>query len=139
MIDHSKIYKFQPNVYQICKPSMELSKNTSQKKLVQVRGLMSIIEKKLSLSDEVSIEKLDLNELTDFHKILTMCEFVLSKYETSKTTYQNMKKFADILESTIESIELVDGKTDELKISADFSMKKIKEFETQFLDLSKNS
>ena len=118
---------------------MELSKNTSQKKLVQVRGLMSIIEKKLSLSDEVSIEKLDLNELTDFHKILTMCEFVLSKYETSKTTYQNMKKFADILESTIESIELVDGKTDELKISADFSMKKIKEFETQFLDLSKNS
>ncbi len=98
---------------------------------------MSIIEKKLAVSDEeIAIEKLDFNELIDFHKILTMCEFVLSKYENSKTTHQNMKKFVDVLDSTIESIELVDGKIDELKISADFSMKKIKEFEAQLLDSS---
>ena len=41
---------------------------------------MSIIEKKLSsLDNDNSIfEKLDAGELTDFYKILTICELLLS-------------------------------------------------------------
>ena len=44
-----------------------------------------------------------------------------------------MKKFVYILDSTIESLEMMNGKIDELTISADFSMKKIKEFVSEFL------
>ena len=73
-------------------------------------------------------------ELTDFYKILTICELLLSKYESRKFTYQNMKKFVDILDSTIESLEMMNGKIDELTISADFSMKKIKELESSLLN-----
>ena len=75
---------------------------------------MSIVEEKLSSldNDNSIVEKLDAGELTDFYKILTMCELLLSKYESRKFTYQNMKKFVDILDSTIESLEMMNGKID---------------------------
>ena len=99
---------------------MKLQKNASQKNLIQIRDLMSRVEKKLStIGDGQSIvEKLDSDELADFYKILTKCELILSKYESKKTTYQNMKKFVDILNSTVESLEIMDGKVDELAIYA---------------------
>ena len=55
---------------------------------------MSIVEKKLSSfdNDNSIVEKLDADELTDFYKILTMCELLLSKYESRKFTYQNMRQ-----------------------------------------------
>ena len=117
---------------------MVLQKNNSQKNLIQVRELISTVEKKLSTfgSEKSVVEKLDPEELADFYKILTKCEIILSKYENKKTTYQHMKKFVDVLNSTIESLETMDGKIDELTISADFSMKKIREFESQYLNSS---
>ena len=117
---------------------MELQKNNSQKNRIQVREFISTIEKKLStFTDEKPIvEKLDSDELVDFYKILTKCELILSKYESKKTTYQHMKKFVDILNSTIESLETMDGEINELTVSADYSMKKIREFESQCLNSS---
>ena len=117
---------------------MVLQKNNSQKNLIQVRELISTVEKKLSTfgNEKSVVEKLDSEELADFYKILTKCEIILSKYESKKTTYQHMKKFVNILNSTIESLETMDGKIDELTISADFSMKKIREFESQYLNSS---
>ena len=117
---------------------MVLQKNNSQKNLIQVRELISTVEKKLSTfgNEKFVVEKLDSEELADFYKILTKCEIILSKYENKKTTYQHMKKFVDVLNSTIESLETMDGKIDELTISADFSMKKIREFESQYLNSS---
>ena len=115
---------------------MKIQKNDSQRNLLEVRNLITTVEKKLSAfgDKKVIIEKLEPSELEDLYKILTMCELVLTKYESKKTTYQQMKKFVDILNSTINSLETMDGKIDELSISADFSMKKIKEFESQFLN-----
>ena len=117
---------------------MVLQKNNSQKNLIQVRELISTVEKKLSTfgNEKSVVEKLDSEELADFYKILTKCEIILSKYESKKTTYQHMKKFVNILNSTIESLETMDGKITELSVSADFSMKKIKEFESQYLNSS---
>ena len=117
---------------------MVLQKNNSQKNLIQVRELISTVEKKLSTfgNEKSVVEKLDSEELADFYKILTKCEIILSKYENKKTTYQHMKKFVDVLNSTIESLETMDGKIAELTISADFSMKKIREFESQYLNSS---
>ena len=117
---------------------MKLQKDNSGKNLIQVKELITTIEKKLSSfeNEKFIVEKLDSNELVDFYKILTKCEIILSKYESKKTTYQHMKKFVNILNSTIESLETMDGKITELSVSADFSMKKIKEFESQYLNSS---
>ena len=75
----------------------------------------------------------------DFSRILTLCEIVLSKHENKKAVYQNMKRFVDILDSTVGSIEHMDNEIDELGISADFSIKKIKEFESLLMNQSKHT
>ena len=115
---------------------MKLQKTSSQKNGLIIRNLMSIVEKKLSSLDNNSsiVEKFNSDELTDLQQILTMSELLLSKYENKKHIYQHMKKFVDILNSTIESLETMDGEIDELTISANFSMKKIKELESSQLN-----
>ena len=78
---------------------MKLQKTSSQKNVLMIRNLMSIVEKKLSSfgSNSSIIEKFNTDELTDFQQILKMCELLLSKYENRKHTYYHMKKFVDIL------------------------------------------
>ena len=117
------------------------TKDRAQKNLLQVRSLLSTIDEKLSsINDKTSfVEKLDFNELEDFSRILTLCEIVLSKHENKKAVYQNMKRFVDILDSTVGSIEHMDNEIDELGISADFSIKKIKEFESLLMNQSKQT
>ena len=117
------------------------TKDRAQKNLLEVRSLLSTIDKKLSsINDKTSfVEKLDFNELEDFSRILTLCEIVLSKHENKKAVYQNMKRFVDILDSTVGSIEHMDNEIDELGISADFSIKKIKEFESLLMNQSKQT
>ena len=117
------------------------TKDRAQKNLLEVRNLLSTIDEKLSsINDKTSfVEKLDFNELGDFSRILTLCEIVLSKHENKKAVYQNMKRFVDILDSTVGSIEHMDNEIDESGISADFSIKKIKEFESLLMNQSKHT
>lgn len=117
------------------------TKDRAQKNLLEVRNLLSTIDEKLSsINDKTSfVEKLDFNELGDFSRILTLCEIVLSKHENKKAVYQNMKRFVDILDSTVGSIEHMDNEINELGISADFSIKKIKEFESLLMNQSKHT
>ena len=117
------------------------TKDRAQKNLLEVRSLLSTIDENVSsINDKTSfVEKLDFNELEDFSRILTLCEIVLSKHENKKAVYQNMKRFVDILDSTVGSIEHMDNEIDELGISADFSIKKIKEFESLLMNQSKQT
>ena len=82
---------------------MKLQKNNSQKNLIQVREFITTIEKKLSSfeNDKSIVENLDSDELADFHKILTNCEIVLSKYESKKTEYLK----ADLKKSELQEIQ----------------------------------
>ena len=120
---------------------MKTEKDRSHKNLLEIRNILSIIDNKLlTLNGKTSfVENLNSNELEDFSKILTSCEIVLSKYENKKAIYQNMKKFVDVLDTTVNSIELMDNEIDELSISADFSIKKIKEFEVSLMNKSKHA
>ena len=117
------------------------TRDRAQKNLLEVRSILSTIDEKLSsINDKTSfVEKLDYNELGDFSRILTLCEIILSKHENKKAVYQNMKRFVDILDSTVGSIEHMDNEIDELGISADFSIKKIKEFESLLMNQSKQT
>ena len=120
---------------------MKTEKDRSHKNLLEIRNILSIIDNKLlTINGKTSfVENLNFNELEDFSKILTSCEIVLSKYENKKAIYQNMKKFVDVLDTTVNSIELMDNEIDELSISADFSIKKIKEFEVLLMNKSKHA
>jgi hypothetical protein len=112
---------------------LKLSLRTSETvNLEKVRYLQSIIEKKLENNNE-KIQNLESDELNDFHKILQICEFILEKYENKKTLSQNLKRFVKIIDSTLVNLELVDDEVKELEVSANFSMNKIKEFQSNLI------
>jgi alanyl-tRNA synthetase len=112
---------------------LKLSLRTSETvNLEKVRCLQSIIEKKLENNNE-KIQNLESDELNDFHKILQICEFILEKYENKKTLSQNLKRFVKIIDSTLVNLELVDDEVKELEVSANFSMNKIKEFQSNLI------
>ena len=73
---------------------MKIQKNNSQRNLLEVRNLITTVEKKLSTfgDKKVIIEKLEPSELEDLYKILTMCELVLTKYESKKNHISTHEK-----------------------------------------------
>ena len=112
---------------------LKISLNTTQSvTLEKVKRVRSIIEK--SIDDEHKFKNLEHEELNDFHKILQICEFVLEKYENKKALRQNLQKFVITIESTLISLESLDDEINELVVSADFSINKMKEFESNLFE-----
>ena len=101
-------------------------------RLKKVRDLRTIIEEKIN-DDGGKIQNFNLEELNDFHKVLQICEFILEKYQNKTTLSQNLKKFVSIIDSTLVDLESLDDEIDELTISANFSLGKIKEFESDLI------
>jgi intein-encoded DNA endonuclease-like protein len=117
---------------------LKISLNTSQSvALEKVKHVRSIIEK--SIDDEHKFKNLEPEELNDFHKILQTCEFVLEKYENKKALRQNLKKFVNTIESTLMNLESLDDEINELVISANFSINKMKEFESNLFESKMDS
>ena len=101
-------------------------------RLKKVRDLRTIIEEKIN-DDGGKIQNFNLEELNDFQKVLQICEFILEKYQNKTTLSQNLKKFVSIIDSTLVDLESLDDEIDELTISANFSLGKIKEFESDLI------
>ena len=105
--------------------------------LEKVKRVRSIIEK--NINDEHKFKNLEHEELNDFHKILQTCEFVLEKYENKKALRQDLKKFVNTIESTLMNLEPLDDEINELVVSADFSINKMKEFESNLFESKMDS
>ena len=117
---------------------LKISLNTTQSvTLEKVKRVRSIIEK--SIDDEHKFKNLEHEELNDFHKILQICEFVLEKYENKKALRQDLKKFVNTIESTLMNLEPLDDEINELVVSADFSINKMKEFESNLFESKMDS
>ena len=109
-----------------------LLKTSQVIRLKKVRDLRTIIEEKIN-DDGGKIQNFNLEELNDFQKVLQICEFILEKYQNKTTLSQNLKKFVSIIDSTLVDLESLDDEIDELTISANFSLGKIKEFESDLI------
>ena len=109
-----------------------LLKTSQVIRLKKVKDLRTVIEEKIN-DDGGKIQNFSLEELCDFHKVLQMCEFILEKYQNKTTLSQNLKKFVSIIDSTLVDLESLDDEIDELTISANFSLGKIKEFESDLI------
>ena len=64
---------------------------------------------------------------------MQICEFILVKHENKKSLYQNLKKLIDVIDSTMLSLEFLDDEINELSISADFSINRLKDFKTNLM------
>lgn len=112
---------------------MKMTLKSSQlKNLQRVKHLKTIIGKKTHVSEE-EFSNLEFEELNDFHKILQICEFILEKHEDKKTLAKNLKKYIKIIDSTLIDLESLDDEINQLNISANFSLNKIQEFESNLI------
>ena len=100
--------------------------------LEKIQHIKSIIEKNIG-QNQLSIKNLEPEELYDYQKILQICEFILVKYENKKSLHENLKKLVNILDTTMMSLESLDDEINELSISADLSINRLKDFKSNLI------
>ena len=100
--------------------------------LEKIQHMKSIIEKKIG-QNQSSFKNLEPEELYDYQKILQICEFILVKYENKKSLHENLKKLVNILDTTMMSLESLDDEINELRLSADLSISRLKDFKSNLI------
>ena len=101
---------------------------TLKKDLKKIQKFSSMVETKLRNydKDEKKIEKLSFEELQDFHKLLQIADFILTKYEDKKQVYNLIKDFVDMISNSSNSMDFLDDKISELVVSAQSTIAGIK-------------
>jgi len=97
--------------------------------LDEIRNFSKLVNKRLeelNKKNELKINQLNIDELNDFNKLLQIADYILCLHEEKKDLHSILKKFVDIINESIDSIEVVDDKTNELIIEADSTINKLK-------------
>lgn len=94
----------------------------------RIQKLSSLVEKKLAEldSDKKQINQLSLEELQDFNQILRIADYILYKHENKKEVFSLIKEFVDMVSSSVGSMDELNDNINELVISAEDSIKRIK-------------
>ena len=100
--------------------------------LEKIQHIKSIIENSIG-QNEFSVKNLEPEELSDYQKIMQICEFILVKHENKKSLHKNLKNLVNVLDSSILSLESLDEEINELSISADFSINRLKDFKANLI------
>jgi uncharacterized protein YoxC len=103
---------------------------TNSKKKIQ--KLSSFVEKRLADldSDKKQINQLSLEELQDLNQILRIADYILYKYENKKEVFSLIKEFVDMVSNSVGSMDVLNDKVNELVISAEDSIKRIKSLQS---------
>ncbi len=97
--------------------------------LDRIKNITSKIDKKLSqvkISEEEKISGLTLEELQDLSKIVGLADFMLYKYEDKKDVRAILQEFVEMIKTSAVEVEGMDDDISELILSAEDSIKKIK-------------
>ena len=97
--------------------------------LVDIRNFSKLVNKRLeelNKNNDFKINQLNIDELNDLNKLLQIADYILCSYEEKKELHSILKKFVGVINESISSIENIDDKTNELIISADSTISKIK-------------
>ena len=108
---------------------MKLKSQKIKKDLNKVKKFSSLVEKELSRFDkknEKKLEKLSLEELKDLHQLLQIANYILSKHEDKKEIRSLLKEFVDMINYSTLSVDILNDDIQELVISAEISIEKIK-------------
>ena len=104
------------------------------KELRKIRRFSSIVIKKLK-SESISSENINnftFEELTDINKILSLTNFLLTKYEHKKNMHLILKEFADLITKSANSLESIDDDVEELLISSTTEISRLKNIQHNF-------
>jgi len=104
------------------------------KELRKVRHFSSIITKKLK-SESISSENINsftFEELTDINKILSLTDFILTKYEHKKSMRLILNEFVDLITKSANSLESIDDDVEEMLISSTTEISRLKSIQRNF-------
>ena len=104
------------------------------KELRKVRHFSSIIIKKLK-SESINSENINsftFEELTDINKILSLTDFILTKYEHKKNMLLILNEFIDLITKSANSLESIDDDVEELLISSTAEISRLKSIQHNF-------
>ena len=80
----------------------------------------------LNKNNKSIINQLGEDELNDLNRLLQIADYILCLHEEKKDLHSILKKFVNVINGSISSIENIDDQTNELIISADSTISKIK-------------
>ena len=101
-----------------------------KKDLARIKSISGKIEKKISqtnISEDQKISGLTVEELQDLSKIVGLADFMLYKYEDKKDVRAILEEFVGMIKESAEAIDGIDDEISELILSAEDSIKKIKD------------
>ena len=104
------------------------------KELRKVRHFSSIIIKKLK-SESINSENINsftFEELTDINKILSLTDFILTKYEHKKSMRLILNEFVDLITKSANSLESIDDDVEEMLISSTAEISRLKSIQHNF-------
>ncbi|MGH1568753.1 MAG: hypothetical protein ACRBBZ_06180 [Nitrosopumilus sp.] len=114
-------------------------KRDFSKDVERIKSISSKIDKKLSevkSSDDSKIDKLSLEELQDLDKIVGIADFMMCKYADKKEMKSILEYFTSIISDTTESLNSLDDEVSELIISAEDSINKVKDMNSNLSNKS---
>ena len=106
--------------------------------LRRVSKISALIEDKISKldsSDQKKIDSLTFEQLQDFQKLISIANFILTKYEHNKEVYSLFKDFVDMIDNSTNSMDLLNDKIIEMMLSAENAISRIKNLQG---DVSEN-
>lgn len=105
-------------------------KRLFKKDIEKIKKISETIDKRLSkatISEEEKIKGMTIEELQDLSKIVKLADFMMQKYEDKKETRSILTEFVTMIKESAESIEGMDDEISELILSAEDSIKRVKD------------
>ena len=114
-----------------------IKKRNFKKDFKKIEKFSTLVEKRLSTfdKDKQRIEKLSFEELQDLNEILRLADYILTKHEDKKEVYAMLKDFVEMINNSSNSMDMLNDKILELVASADGSISRIKNLQS---DVSEN-
>ena len=115
--------------------------NDFKSKLDKIRVISSKIDKKLPHGEENFLASLSKEELKDFKKLLQIADYIVCKNEEKSDFNKVLREFSSMINDSYGSIQELDDETNELVLSAESVVKKMRDIQTNFTadcDLTKS-
>ena len=113
------------------------SRNFSQdlKKISKFSHLVEARLAQFDKNDKNKIKNLTFEQLQDLHQLTATANFILLKYEDNKEVYSLLKEFVDMINNSMESMDILGDKIIETVVSAESAISRIKNLQG---DVSEN-
>lgn len=110
-------------------------------KLERIRTISAKIDKKLPHGDDHFLTSLSEEELKDFQKLVQIADYIVCKHEEKSDFYDVLREFSSMINESFNSMQELDDETNELVVSAESVVGKMKDIQTNFTsecDLTKS-